>query len=148
MSQRSKTLRDIITVATTAVLFAVILCLVVFAAKGYQHASGLQDDNGNTRAVLSYIVSSVRDSGSSEIGIEDRSGRECLIIHGDGYEQRFYLDDGMLLEEYTEPDAAPEPDTALAIGRTDTLGFEMGDDGILTIMTDSGSASVNTRRRR
>lgn len=148
MTQRSATLRDVITAITATVLFAVILCLVVFAARGYQHASRLQDENGNTRAVLSYITGSVRDSGTSDITIEDRSGTECLIINGDGYEQRFYLSDGRLLEEYTEPGAATEPDTALEIGYTSKLEFELDGDGMLTVRTDSGSSSVNTRRRR
>ena len=148
MSQRIKTLRDVITALTTTVLFAVILCLVVFAAKGYQHSAELQDGSANTRAVLSYIVSSVRDSNASEVTIEDRSGTECLVISCDGYEQKFYLNDGRLLEEYTEPGAGIMPDAALAIGTTGTLEFEISDDGILTVRTDSGSAEVNTERRK
>ena len=148
MSQRTKTLRDIIIVLTTTVLFAVILCLVVFAARGYQNSTEIQDQSSNTRAVLSYVVSSVRDSGSSDVKVEDRSGTECLIISGDGYEQRFYLNDGSLLEEYTEPGAALEPDTAMEIGSTTDLEFSLDDDGILTIRTDSGSAAVNTGRHR
>ena len=135
-------------VLIAALLFAVILCLVVFSARGYQHAADLQDANGNMRAALSYIVSSVRDSGSSEISVEDRSGTECLIIKGEGYEQRFYLNEGRLLEEYTEPGSDIDPDTALEIAVTESLEFETGEDGMLTVRTDSGSASVNTRRKR
>ena len=148
MSQRVKTLRDLIIVLTTTVLFAVILCLVVFAAKGYQHSAEIQDASGNTRAVLSYIVNSVRDSGSDEISVRDISGTQCLVIGGEGYDQRFYLNDGSLLEEYTEPDAENNPDVALEIGKTDSLEFELGDDGVLTIRTDSGSSAVNTGRHK
>lgn len=148
MPQRLKTLRDVIIALTTTVLFAVILCLVVFSAKGYQHAAELQDSSSNTRAVLSYIVSSVRDSDATGISVEDRSGRACLVISCDGYEQKFYLDDGRLLEEYTEPDAGVDPAMALEIGKTGTLEFDIDDNGILTVRTDSGSASVNTERRR
>ena len=148
MSQRVKTLRDIIIALTITVLFAVILCLVMFSAKGYQHSAELQDKNGNTRAVLSYVVSSVRDSGSARVEVADRAGRECLVISGDGYEQKFYLDEGRLLEEYTEPGAGVNPDIALEIGKTGTLEFILSEDGILTIRTDSGSSSVNTGRRR
>ena len=148
MSQRVKTLRDIIIALTITVLFAVILCLVMFSAKGYQHSAELQYKNGNTRAVLSYVVSSVRDSGSARVEVAERSGRECLVISGEGYEQKFYLDEGRLLEEYTEPGAGVNPDVALEIGKTGTLEFILGEDGILTIRTDSGSSSVNTGRRR
>lgn len=148
MPQRLKTLRDVIIALTTTVLFAVILCLVVFSARGYQHSAELQDSSSNTRAVLSYIVSSVRDSDASEISIEDRSGMECLVISCDGYEHKFYKDEGRLLEEYTEPDAGVDPDMALEIGKTGTLEFEIDENGILTVRTDSGSSSVNTERRK
>ena len=148
MSQRTKTLRDVIIALTTTVLFAVILCLVVFSARSYQHSAELQDRSGNARAVLSYIVSSVRDSDAGEISIEDRDGTECLVISCDGYEQKFYLNNGRLLEEYTEPGAGIFPDTAVEIGRTETLEFELEDNGILTVRTDSGSSEVNTGRRR
>lgn len=148
MPQRLKTLRDVIIAITTTVLFAVILCLVVFAARGYQHSAELQDRSGNTRAVLSYIVSSVRDSDFNEISIDEKSGRECLVISCDGYEQNFYMDEGRLLEENTEPGMGIDPAMALEIGKTDTLEFEIDENGILTVRTDSGSSSVNTERRR
>lgn len=148
MPQRLKTLRDVIIALTTTVLFAVILCLVMFSARGYQHAAELQDRSGNTRAVLSYIVSSVRDSDAAEVRVEDIEGKECLVISCDGYDQKFYVHDGKLMEEYTEPGAGIFPDSALEIGRTDTIEFEIDEEGILTVRTDSGSSEVNTGRRR
>ena len=148
MPQSNRTLREIITALTVTVLFAVILALVVFAARGYQHSAELQDDAGNTRAVLSYVTSSVRDSGSSEISVAERAGHKCIVISGEGYEQRFYLDEGRLLEEYTEPEAGLNPATALEIGTTDTFDAEIDGNGILTVRTDSGTASVNTGRKR
>ena len=148
MPQRIKVFRDVIIAVTTAVLFAVILCLVVFSARGYQHSAELQDDSSNMRAVMSYIVSSVRDSDYEDISIENRDGTECLVISCDGYEQKFFLSDGGLFEEYTEPGAGINPSTALRIGETSILEFEINDDGILTIRTDCGSSSVNTGRRK
>ena len=147
MPQSSKTLRDIIIALTITVLFAVILCLVVFSARGYQHSAEIQDASGNTRAVLSYVVNSVRDSGSSDVEVKEISGMQCLVISGEGYEQRFYLSDGKLMEEYTEPEAGNNPDVALEIGETDSLEFVLDENGILTIRTDSGSSAVNTGRR-
>lgn len=148
MPQRIKTLRDVIIALTITVLFAVILSLVVFSARGYQHSAELQDSSSNTRAVLSYIVSSVRDSDVSEISIENRSGEKCLVISCDGYEHKFYMDEGRLLEEYTEPDTGVDPAMALEIGKTGILEFDIDENGILTVRTDSGSSSVNTERRR
>ena len=148
MPQSAKTLRDIIIALTITVLFAVILCLVVFSARGYQHSAEIQDSSGNTRAVLSYVVNSVRDSGSSDVEVKEISGMQCLVISGEGYEQRFYLSDGKLMEEYTEPEAGNNPDVALEIGETDSLEFVLDENGILTIRTDSGSSAVNTGRRK
>ena len=148
MSQRTKTLRDLIIVLTTTVLFAVILCLVVFAARGYQHSTAIQDSSGNTRAVLSYVVNSVRDSGSDDISVEERSGVQCLVIAGEDYEQRFYLNDGKLMEEYTEPGMDNNPDVALEIGKTDKLEFVTDDTGLLRMRTDSGTCTINTGRHR
>ena len=148
MSQSVKTLKDIMIVLTTTVLFAGILCLVVFAARGYQHSAEVQDASNNTRAVLSYVVNSVRDSGSSDVNIKEISGTQCLVISGEGYEQRFYLYDGKLMEEYTEPDADNNPDVALEIGKTNKLEFVLGEEGVLTIRTDSGSSAVNTGRHK
>lgn len=148
MPQSAKTLRDIIIALTITVLFAVILCLVVFSARGYQHSAEIQDASGNTRAVLSYVVNSVRDSGSSDVEVKEISGMQCLVISGEGYEQRFYLSDGKLMEEYTEPEAGNNPDVALEIGETDSLEFVLDENGILTIRTDSGSSAVNTGRRK
>ena len=146
MSQRTKTIREIVIVLTETVLFAVILCLVMFAAKGYQHSVDIQDSSSNTRAVLSYVLNSVRDSGSSDVSIRDISGAQCLVISKDGYEQRFYLDEGRLLEEYTEPDSENNPDVAVKIGESDLLEFLLDENGILTIRTDSGTAAANTGR--
>mgnify|MGYP002623031902 CR=1 FL=1 len=148
MSQRVKTLKEIMTVLTITVLFAVILCLVVFAAKGYQHSVDTENADGNTRAVLAYVVNSVRDSGASDVSVEDISGTRCLVISNGDYEQRFYLDKGSLVEEYTEPGAENRPDVALRIGETSTLDFALDKAGILTIRTDSGSSAVNTGRHK
>lgn len=148
MPQRLRSTRDIINVLTITVLFAVILCLVMFSARSYQHASDMQDENGNTRAVLAYITGCVRDSGSSDVSVQDRSGTTCLVIAGNDYEQKIYLHEDSLYEEYTEPGAGIDPDVALKIGTTSTFELELGEDGMLTVRTDSGSASVNTERRR
>ena len=146
MAENRKGIGDIITALTIAVLFVVILSLVVFSARGYQHSVEVQDNNGNLRAVVSYIANTVRD-GSGEVTVEERSGTECLIITGEeNYEQRFYVRDGMLLEEYTEPDAENRPDVALEIGETERFELSLSDDGLLEVKTDEGAAYVNPRR--
>ena len=131
-------------------IFIVILSLVLLSAKSYQFASSTSDQNNNKRAVLSYIVNCIRDSGNGEVLIEERSGRECLIIRSTGeaeiFEQRFYDKDGMLMEEYTQADTELRPEDALAIGEASSLDFDLNENGLLTIRTDEGSSCVRIRK--
>ncbi len=142
---------EIISAVTVFVLFAVILSLVVFTAGSYRAAGSSLDSNENTRAVLSYIVNCVRESaadGKSDIFTEELWGTEILVIRdeAEGFEQRFYGNDGRLLEEYVRPDAEISPEDALEIGEVKVLAFEIDGKGMLTIRTDAGSSCVSTRR--
>lgn len=148
MPERRKTIGDYISVTTILVLFIVILSLVVFAARGYQFSQETQDLNGNTRAVLSYVVNAVRDNESGEIGVEERSGINCLILANDGYEQRIYFADGNVYEEYAEPEMAVNPENALEIGKAASLEFNVLDNGVLEIQSDLGVSYVNLLRHK
>ena len=148
MPGKSKSIGDYISVITVTVLFIVILSLVVFAARGYQFAQETQDSNGNTRAVLSYVINAVRDNDAGEVLIADRSGTRCLILENDEYEQRIYFSEGKVYEEYCRPDAAVSPENALEIGSTQEFAFSLSDDGMLEITSDLGSSYVNTLRHR
>ena len=147
MLERKRGIGDIISTVTVTVLFVVILSLVVFAARGYQHASEVQNINSNTRAVGSYVVNCVKDSNTSEVAVEYLSGTECLVIRSsDGYEHRIFMTGGKLMEEYVEAGLPLDPDTALEIGTTQTFDPELGNDGLLTVTTDEGVSVVNTKR--
>ena len=146
MPERRKSIGDYISVITVTVLFIVILSLVVFAARGYQFAQETQDINGNTRAVLSYVINAVRDNEATDIIVEERAGTECLILANVGYEQRIYFTDGTVYEEYCEPDMAVNPDNALEIGHAESFDFALNGDGLLTITSDIGASYVNTVR--
>ena len=147
MLESKRGIGDIISAVTVTVLFVVILSLVVFAARGYQHASEVQNINSNTRAVGSYVVNCVKDSNTSEVAVEYLSGTECLVIRSsDGYEHRIFMTGGKLMEEYVEAGLPLDPDTALEIGTTQTFDPELGNDGLLTVTTDEGVSVVNTKR--
>lgn len=147
MLERRKGIGDIISAITVTVLFTVILSLVVFAARGYQHASEVQNMNSNSRAVGSYVVNCVKDSNTSEVSVETISGTQCLVISSsDGYEHRIYRNGSSLMEEYVEAGMQINPETALEIGTTDTFEAELGNDGLLTVITDEGVSVVNTKR--
>ena len=147
MLESKRGIGDIISTITVTVLFVVILSLVVFAARGYQHASEVQNMNSNTRAVGSYVVNCVKDSNTSEVAVENISGTECLVIRSsDGYEHRIFMIEGKLMEEYVEAGIPLDPETALKIGTTNTFVPELGDDGLLSVATDEGVSVVNTKR--
>ena len=147
MYEGKKGIGDIISTITVTVLFMVILSLVVFAARGYQHASEVQNMNSNSRAVGSYAVNCVKYNNTGEVPVETLSGYRCLIIRSnDGYEHRLFMDGGKLMEEYVESGMEIDPENALEIGETDTFDVEIGDDGLLTVTTDEGVSIVNTKR--
>ena len=147
MLESKRGIGDIISTLTVTVLFVVILSLVVFAARGYQHASEVQSMNSNSRAVGSYVVNCVKDSNTGEVAVESVSGTECLVIRSsDGYEHRIFMIGGKLMEEYVEAGIPLDPETALEIGTTEKFGLELGDDGLLTVATDEGVSIVNTKR--
>ena len=148
MKRGSKGITDLISTLTVAVLFLVILLLVVFSASSYRSATVSQDDNDNRRAVLSYIATAVHAGGESAVEPADFSGDPGLSIpDGDtGYEQRIYLHDGNLLQEYGKKGADTDPAHALVIGQI--REFEVGyiDEDTLQIRTDLGISYVSTVR--
>ena len=60
------------------------------------------------------------------------------------YETRLYRYDGVIMEEYTLADAPYEPGKATPIVRSSVFDFSYR-DGLLTIVTDAGEASVALR---
>ena len=148
MPERRRTIGEYISVITVTVLFIVILSLVVFAARGYQFAQETQDANGNTRAVLAYVISTVRDNESAEILIEDRAGTECLVLSNNGYEQIIYPEGDAIYEQYGRPGSDPNPDSAIEIGKASQFDLTLDDDGLLEIVTDIGTSYVNTLRHK
>ena len=55
-SKSNKSIGEILSALTIAVLFLVILLLVVFAAKSYQHGADSQHENDTQRIVCAYIA--------------------------------------------------------------------------------------------
>ena len=74
-----KFIGDVISTVTVAVLFFVILMLVVFSAISYQRSVEISDANGNTRAVLSYIITAVKANEASRVTVQDADGMQVLV---------------------------------------------------------------------
>ena len=146
--ERKSGIGDIISTLIIAVLFAVILLLVVFSASSYRNATSGQSENDNSRAVLSYITTAVRGSAAGPFTPREFEGNSGLsIADGEtGYEQRFYLHDGKIMQEYGKTGAATDPDHALVIGEAGELAVDFVGDGVLEIRTDLGTSYVSTMR--
>ena len=73
MAEKNKGLGDILSTATIAVMFIVILLLVMFSASAYRSATEVQSENNSKRALLAYVTASIRDS-SGKIRIISQDG--------------------------------------------------------------------------
>lgn len=148
MEKRMKTFGDLLTVIVMAVLFLVILLLVVFSAVSYQKAVDIHDDNNNTRAVLSYVITAVKANEAESVEITERDGMPVLILSDGetGFEQQIYFNDGKVLESYGRVGAPLVPEDALVIG--EAKRFEIGylTENLLEIKTDIGNSYVHIRQ--
>lgn len=142
MTEDKKGIGDIISTLTIAVLFIVILLLVVFSASSYQHAAEMQNRNNQERVLRTYVVSCIKANGMNEVEKKDFDGMPGIAISaaGSDFEQRIYLKDGKLLEEFAEKKLAASPDAALEIGETDKFEVEFLEGGLVHIKTDSGGS--------
>ena len=133
---------------TIAVLFAVILLLVVFSAASYQGVTAARDGNDHRRAVLSYVTTAVHNNGKGEVFPREIEGSQGIVIKdGDtGYEQRIYMKDGKLLQEYLRSSDPSDPKHALVIGEVSEFAVDYASDDVLSISTDAGTSYVDTAR--
>ena len=145
MEKSSKGLSDILSTVTVAVLFLVIILLVVFSAVSYQRVTENQQANNNSRAVLSYVASAVRDNAGGQNSLQEFDGEPGLAIldPDTGYERKIYQHEGKLLEEYGSPGTPVSPEEALLIGETKTFAVTVTGD-VLKIETDQGTSYVST----
>ena len=147
--KQKKIFGDLISTVTMAVLFLVILILVVFSAMTYQRSVEISDQNGNARAVLSYVVTAVRANASGTVTVEDRDGRAALIIADEatGYEQRIFFRDGQVLETYGFTGSEIYEEDAMVIGEAERFEIGFLTDELLEIRTDMGNSCVRIRNR-
>ena len=147
-SKSKKSIGEILSALTIAVLFLVILLLVVFAARSYQHGADSQYENDAQRIVCAYVATAVKDHNGDEVTPTEFDGYPGVSIEdGDpGFTHKIYLADGTLMEEYSKADAPVDPETANKIGETSLFEISYISDDLLEIKTDRGASYVNVRR--
>lgn len=147
-SKSKKSIGEILSALTIAVLFLVILLLVVFTARSYQHGVDSQYENDTQRIVCAYVATAVKDHDGGEVTPMDFDGHPGIsIADGDtGFTHKIYLSDGQLLEEYSRTDMPVNPQTASKIGETSLFEIQYISENLLEIKTDKGASYVNVRR--
>ena len=145
MKKSERSIGDLISVITIAILFLVILLLVVFSAVSYQRAVDIQNGNDNSRALLSYVVTAVRNGGTGRAALEERGGIPVLVLLDEdtGYEQQIFHTGGKVYEAYGKAGTQPDPEDALLIAETERFEMSWLREDLLEIRTDAGGSCVH-----
>ena len=144
----TKSIGEILSALTIAVLFLVILLLVVFTAKSYERGADVQAANDSQRVLCAYVATAVKDHSSGEVTPQEFSGYPGILIEdgNTGFAHKLYMKDGDLLEEYSRTETPVNPDTASKIGETSQFEIAYISDDLLEIKTDQGASYVNVQR--
>ncbi|MBO5543901.1 MAG: DUF4860 domain-containing protein [Oscillospiraceae bacterium] len=137
------------TIGIAALFLAGFFLLVVFGAQSYRNTVAGQNDNMQTRALLSYLATTVKgyDSRGAVSVREDPAVGKILQLEdgSSGYALRIYHQDGVLLEDYAADGEALRPEDAQTIGRTALFEPELAPEGLLRIRTDAGQVLLQLR---
>ena len=137
------------TIGIAALFLAGFFLLVVFGAQSYLGTVNRQNGNMRSRALLSYLSTTVKayDAAEAVSLDEDPELGRVLVLKdgGSGYALRIYHRDGVLLEDYAAVSAELRPEEAQRLGETERFEAEHLPDGLLRLETDAGSALLHLR---
>ncbi|MBR0162060.1 MAG: DUF4860 domain-containing protein [Oscillospiraceae bacterium] len=149
MREEKRSALGLYTVGIAALFLAGFLLLVVFGAKSYRKTVSGQSGNMQSRALLSYLSTTVKacDERGAVLLREDAAAGPVLVLKdgNSGYALRIYCMNGQLLEDYAEEAEALRPEHAQVIGETDIFEPVLPGDGTLSVRTDSGSVFLCLR---
>lgn len=137
------------TIGIAALFLAGFFLLVVFGAQSYRNAVGGQNRNLQSRALLSYLSTTVKaydEDGALRIDENEELGKVLVLLEGrSGYALRLYRADGCLVEDYARADDALRPEEAQIIGETERFDPVLSVDGLLTVSCDAGKVLLHLR---
>ena len=149
MEKKNKSTGDILSTLTIAVFFLVIILLVVFSAAAYRSGTDAREANDNSRAVMSYVASAVKDNQDAEIEIKKIGDSKGVVIKDNsGYERRIFAKGGKLLEEYVLEGGSVSDENALVIGDVELFEVSYIGNDILKVRTDLGTSYVRMKKNR
>ena len=150
MRRDNRSMIGFYTIGIAALFLAGFLLLLVFGARTYRDTVQSQNHNNEVRVVLSWLQSSVQTHGEDDIRIEqDAEAGTVLVIPESGtrYGQRIYLHDGSLVSDYNRLDRELMPESAQALGTTETFEIEELEGGLIRIRTDDGEVLLHLGRK-
>ena len=143
-----KTGLGLYTIGIAALFLAGFFLLVVFGAQSYRDTVRGQNRNMHSRALLSYLSTTVKGydaEGAIRVDEDSKAGKVLILSEGrSGYALRIYRINGTLVEDYARADAALHPEDAQIIGET-TVFDPVLTDGLLTVSCDAGKLMLHLR---
>lgn len=132
------------TMALFGLFLALLLAALLFGALTYQQVEGQGAATRTSRASLAMLVNTVKGhDGVSSVTVADDGERLVIreTVEGTPYETAVFLRDGMICQQTSLAGADVSDASVIAVAPSDTLRFDY-DEGLLTIATDAGEASV------
>ena len=137
------------TIGIAALFLAGFLLLVVFGAQSYRDTVKGQNRNMHSRALLSYLSTTIKGydaEGAVRVDEDGEHGKVLILSEGrSGYALRIYRANGSLVEDYARADAALRPEDAQIIGATEVFDPVLTADGLLTVSCDAGKVLLHLR---
>jgi hypothetical protein len=132
-------------------VFAVtVLVVLMLAGSTYKNMTDISRDGHDERTALSYIWTKVKNLDSEgQITVDYFGGASALCfveVFGDyTYETLIYLQDGWVYELFHERGFEFYPEDGTPIVRSNSLNFEIIDNGLIRASTDYGSLLILPR---
>lgn len=148
MKQDSRPMTGFYTMGVAGVILAVFLLLVLSGARTYRGVVEGQEENNRDRALLSYILASVKSGdakGAVRISYVDGAPVVSVEDGNSGYGIRIYQREGKLMGNYGRLDQEPDPGEALVVGKTETFQVEDLGNATYVVTTDAGRALFHVR---
>ena len=148
MRQTDKSPLGFYTIGIAALFLAGFFLLVVFGAKSYRDTADGQSHNMQSRALLSYLATSVKTNDNrGAVSVEDTAEGTVLVISdGDtGFALRIYCHEGFLVEDYAAQSSPLRPKNGQKIGQTAQFSVETLPGGVLRMTTAAGQVLLHLR---
>lgn len=148
MKRESSSPLGLYTIGIAALFLAGFFLLVVFGAQSYRNTVSGQNFNGESRALLSYLATTVKgyDSRGAVAIAQTEEGPTLVIADGNtGFALRIYCHEGQLMEDYAAAELPLSPEDAKAIGATERFALSWIDGTLLRMETDAGPVLVHLR---